>query len=112
MKLHWSQYQKNYKQYILSLIDIEGTDQEKIDHLFKRFEKEKSYEIEKVGQFEAMINWLQGLSLTDLAIYSDEIIDLSIRMGSLDPNPSDKLRDKVIANYFRFMARRVLSLKK
>ena len=112
MKLHWSQYQKNYKQYILSLIDIEGTDQEKIDHLFKRFEREKSYEIEKVGEFKAMTNWLQGLGLSDLAIYSDEIIDLSIRMGSLDPNPSDKLRTKVIANHFKFMAMRVLSLKK
>jgi hypothetical protein len=32
-------------------------------------------------------------------------------MGSIDENPSDKLQDKVIDNYFNFMANIILSIE-
>ena len=58
-----------------------------------------------------MIDWLSGLALS-LPCYNGEVIDLAIAMGSIDENPSDQLIDRVLANYFQFMASIVLDMEK
>ena len=88
MKLHHTQYKKNYRAYILDHItDQDGnplqTDQEKIDRLFDRFESEYGCNIDRLGYFKALQEWLQGLAIP-FACYNHEIIDLAIKMGSID----------------------------
>jgi len=115
-KLHHTEYKKNYKNYILSTIeeDSEGkpikTDEEKIKYIFDRFYSECGWNIERVGKQKAIAEWLSGLAL-DIEYYNDAIVDLAVKMGSIDPNPSDKLKDKVAANYWDFMANVILGFE-
>ena len=115
-KLHHKEYKKNYKNYILSTIeeDSEGkritTEQDKINYIFNRFNSEYSWNIERVGKFKAMSEWLSGLAL-NIEYYNDAIVDLAVKMGSIDPNPSEKLKDKVAANYWDFMANVILGFE-
>ena len=116
MKLHHTKYKKNYRAYILDHItDKNGnklnTEQEQIDRLFSRFYSEYEWNIDLHGKRRAMIEWLQGLAIP-FACYNNEIIDLAIEMGSIDENPSDKLCERVIDNYFPFMANIILDMEK
>ena len=112
-KLHHTEYKKNYKNYILSTIeeDSEGkaitTEQEKINYIFDRFNSEYGWNIERVGKYKAMSEWLSGLAL-NIEYYNDAIVDLAVKMGSIEPNPNDKMKDKVAANYWDFMANVIL----
>jgi|TARA_R100000152_G_C6548379_1_gene23832 hypothetical protein len=115
-KLHHTEYKKNYKNYILSTIEEDGegnplkTDQEKINYIFDRFNSEYGWNIERVGKQKAMTEWLQGLAL-NIEYWNDAIVPLAIKMGSIDPNPSEKLQFKVIENYWAFMANVILSFE-
>ena len=112
-KLHHTEYKKNYKNYILSTIqeDEEGnpikTDEEKIKYIFDRFYSEYGWNIERVGKFKAMTEWLQGLALS-IEYMNCEIVPMAIKLGSIDENPSEKLKAKVIDNYWSFMANVIL----
>jgi len=115
-KLHHTEYKKNYKNYILSNIeeDIEGnpisSEADKINYIFDRFNSEYGWRVNQVGKVAAMVDWLQGLAL-DIEFYNDEIINLAIRLGSIDENPSEKLQDRVIENYWNFMANIILGFE-
>ena len=115
-KLHHTEYKKNYKNYILSTIeeDEEGkpltTDQEKINYIFNRFNSEYGFMIERVGKQKAISEWLSGLAV-DLPFYYNEIVDLAVKMGSIDPNPNDKLRERVEQGYWDFMANIIMSFE-
>ena len=112
-KLHHTEYKKNYKNYILSTIeeDQEGkpikTDDEKIKYIFDRFYSEYGWNIERVGKQKAMAEWLSGLAL-DIEYYYSSIVELAVKMGSINENPSKKLQQKVIDNYWSFMANVIL----
>ena len=115
-KLHHTEYKKNYKNYILSNIveDIEGnpitSEADKINYIFDRFNSEYGWRVNQVGKVAAMVDWLQGLAL-NIEFYNDEIINLAIRLGSIDENPSEKLQDRVIENYWNFMANIILGFE-
>jgi hypothetical protein len=115
-KLHHTEYKKNYKNYILSNIDedIEGnpitSEADKINYIFDRFNSEYGWRVNQVGKVAAMVDWLQGLAL-NIEFYNDEIIKLAIRLGSIDENPSEKLQDRVIENYWNFMANIILGFE-
>jgi hypothetical protein len=116
-KLHHTKYRKNYKNYILDCIDSSddlinqelGRDQ-KIKYLFDRFNSEYGWNIQRVGKYKAMEEWLSGLAINIPYTYFD-IIELAKEMGSIDSNPSEALKDRVCQNYFSFMAQMVLSLE-
>ena len=116
MKLHHTKYKENYKKYILSTIETGlndeplKTDEEKINYIFSRFNSEYGWNIDRVGKHRAMSEWLSGLALNIESYYSD-IVDLAIKMGSIDPNPNDKLRNKVEQGYFDFMANIILGFE-
>jgi len=55
--------------------------------------------------------WLSGIALP-IATYNSEIIDLAIEMGSIDENPNDKLIDRVLENYYPFMANMILEMER
>ena len=115
-KLHHTEYKKNYKNYILSNIDedIEGnpisSEADKINYIFDRFNSEYGWRVNQVGKVAAMVDWLQGLAL-NIEFYNDEIINLAVRLGSIDENPSEKLQDRVIKNYWNFMANIILGFE-
>ena len=115
-KLHHTEYKKNYKNYILSTIDedVEGnpitSDTDKIKYIFDRFNSEYGWRVNQVGKIAAMIDWLQGLAL-NIEFYNDAIINLAVKLGSIDENPSEKLQDRVIENYWNFMANIILSFE-
>jgi len=116
MKLHHTKYKQNYKNYILNCIELDNdgnilkTEQDKINYIFNRFYSEYSWNIERVGKFKAMSEWLSGLAL-DIDFYYEDIIKLAIDMGSLDINADDKLKEKVQENYFDFMANIILGFE-
>ncbi len=115
-KLHYTAYKKNYKKYILDCVQLDceekelKTDQEKINYIFDRFNSEYGWNINRIGKFKAMSEWLSGLALP-IEYYYDDIVKLAIKMGSIDENPSDKLRTKVEQGYFDFMANIILGFE-
>ena len=116
-KLHHTKYRKNYKNYILDCIDSEDdlinqklTRNQKIQYLFNRFNSEYGWNIQRVGKYKAMEEWLSGLAINIPYTYFD-IIELAKEMGSIDSNPSEALKDRVCENYFSFMAQMVLLLE-
>ena len=115
-KLHHTEYKKNYKNYILSTIEEDGegkpikTDEEKIKYIFDRFYSEYGWNIDRVGKFKAMSEWLSGLAL-DLEYYYSDIIKLAIKMGSIDENPNEKMQNKVCEKYWDFMANIIMSFE-
>ena len=117
MKLHHTKYKENYKRFILDSIDevdYEGetySDEEKIEYIFDRFSIEYGWALERVGEQKAMADWLAGLAL-NLPYWYDDIVKLAIDMGSIDENPNEKLQNKVISNYWDFMANIILGFRK
>ena len=116
-KLHHTKYKENYKNYILDCVDSEDdlnnqelTRNQKIQYLFNRFNSEYDWNIQRVGKYKAMEEWLSGLAINIPYTYFD-IIELAKEMGSIDSNPSQALKDRVCENYFSFMAQMVLLLE-
>jgi hypothetical protein len=116
MKIHHTKYKQNYKNYILNCIELDcngnvlKTDEDKINYIFDRFYSEYKWNVERIGKYKSMSEWLSGLAL-DIPFYYEDIIKLAIEMGSLDANASDKLKEKVQSNYFDFMANVILSFE-
>ena len=115
-KLHHTEYKKNYKKYILDCVQLDNeekelkTDQEKINYIFDRFNSEYGWKVQRVGKFKAMSDWLSGLALP-IEYYYDDIVELAIKMGSIDENPNYKIRSKVEQGYFDFMANIILGFE-
>ena len=117
-KLHHTEYKKNYKKYILSTIETDNedkplkTDQDKIQYIFDRFYSEYyCYNMPlRVGKFKAMSDWLSGLALP-IEYYNYKIVKLAKNMGSLDTDSNYKAEQKIINNYFDFMANIILDFE-
>lgn len=106
--------------YILAAIDASGydvaapiTDKEKLQFLYETFNSEYGFNIKRVGEFVAMQEWLMGLpSSINIEFQNYDIIQLAKKWGSLPENATEKQEDKLLANYWKFMAMRILSLFK
>ena len=115
-KLHHTKYKENYKKYILGTIEAGindeplKTDQEKIKYIFNRFNSEYGFMINRVGKYKAMSEWLSGLAL-DIEYYNYKIVKLAKDMGSLDTDSTYKAEQKIINNYFDFMANIILGFE-
>ena len=118
-KVHHTVYKPRYEAYILDTItDYDGnglpTREAKINHLFTRFYSEfgghAHLVVGKFSEQEAIAEWLQGMAL-DIECYYHDIVDMAVRFGSIDPNPSDKLYNKVCENYWSFMANIILGMR-
>lgn len=116
-KVHHTKYKPRYKQYILDQITDDGWDnpltdrREKIAHIIDRFNNEYGHEIPRQGKPKALAEWLSGIALP-IATYNSEIIDLAVEMGSIDENPNDRLIDRVLENYYPFMANMILEMER
>lgn len=103
--------------YILEAIDGSGydteltTDKEKLKFLHDTFNAEYGWEVKRIGQHKALSGWLQGLpSSVNIAFYNCDILELAKKWGSLPADASEKQEDKILGNYWNFMAMRIISL--
>ena len=90
-KLHHTKYKENYKNYILDCIDSEDdlinqelTRDQKIQYLFDRFNSEYGWNIQRVGKYKAMQEWLSGLAINIPYTYFD-IIELAQEVKPFEP---------------------------
>lgn len=108
-----------YNNYLLESIDFEGydlpqpkTNKEKINTFFNVFKSESGWNIERVGEWHALSEWLSGLpSVIDIPFDNYSIIKLAIKAGSIDENASDKEKDKLLSNYWDFIANKLIVLR-
>ena len=109
--LHWTKYRKNYRHFILSTIEAEelaerglpDTDAGRIDYIISRLESETGEEILGVAVIE---QWLSGLAL-NIPFEYWEILELAEACGSSRYEMTDRQEEKIVDNYFNFMANQV-----
>jgi hypothetical protein len=100
------------KEFLIDNIDFEGYEDldyinhraqgdDKIVELFKVFEKEKDYDIKRVGVTKALIDWIRGLPnmLSSLPTYYDELRNLLYAIGYIDTRDvDDEIVDRTFYN--------------
>ena len=113
MKLHYTKYKNNYKDFILNSLDnVNGlTREEKIKHLSNRIDSEYGHLLKREGRRKTISEWLSGLAI-NIPFYNQDILQLAKNMGSIDDNLTKRQEEKIIENYFDFMAMMVLELEK
>jgi hypothetical protein len=116
--LHWTKYRKNYRHFILSTIEAEelaerglpDTDAGRIDYIISRLESETGKEI--LGRhiiltpLDIIEQWLSGLAL-NIPFEYWEILELAEACGSCRYDMTDRQNEKIVDNYFNFMANQV-----
>lgn len=107
----------NAKQLLIDCIDLRGYDMkantpiEKIRAVEKIFYTEYGYLINRIGKLKALEEWLRGLpSVITIPFYNVEIIEIAKKWGSLKMNATEKQEDKILINYWRYMANQLLQL--
>lgn len=105
---------KTAKQYILDNIDGDNygielsTDAERIQFLHDTFYTEYGWMVDRVGESKALTEWLMGLpSACHIAFMNHEILQIAKEWGSLPENPTEKQEDKILANWFNFIANKI-----
>jgi hypothetical protein len=122
-----SDQNKKYKEFILnSIIDdprelgynfnfnkSSNINQSKIDFFFNQFYQEYQWQIVRIGELKALIEYLQGLPSTiHLPIYYYDIIQLAIEYGSIPKDASEKDQMKICENFYNFIANKLIQLKR
>ena len=114
MKLTKEQ-KENYNKYFIDCIDIDEetneTDADKIIYLRDRFYSEYGWNIKRIGEQKAMIEWLQGLAV-NIPYLNHTIIKLAIRFESITEEATDKEKEKILDNYWIFVGNIYLKLFK
>ena len=113
MKLHHTKYKEKYKDYILSCLDVEKetSRNQRIKHLFDRFNSEYGFNIKRLGKRKALAEWLSGLAIP-IPFYNGDIIALAKTMGSVNSDLSSTQENNIINGYWDFMANIILLLEK
>ena len=111
-----SELDRTVKQYILSCIseDSEGNQYniiDSIEHVKTRFESEYNHEIQRKGYQNAMREWLMGLAL-NIEFMNYEILKLAVKWDSIPDNYTEKQAEKILDNYWNFMAAKLCQLIK
>jgi hypothetical protein len=106
--------------YILDCINSEGyvkelnSDKEKLQHLADCFNSEFNYPENKKrypNTQQRFTEWIMGLpSSFGIDFYNSDIIRISKEWGSLPENATEKQEDKIITNWFNFIAAKTLQL--
>lgn len=109
-----SELDKTVKQYILDSIDREYCEAETddisevINGLKASFYAEYGWMVERVGEQKAIAEWLQGLpSAINIDFYNHEILKLAVKWGSIPENATEKQEDKILDNWFNFIANKM-----
>lgn len=104
----------NVRQYILDCIDSSGyditttTDAEKLQFLADTFNSEYVFKdnLKYYGSYQNMFaNWLMGLpSSFNIEFRNHYIIEIAKKWNSIPENATEKQEDKIIENWFLFIA--------
>jgi len=112
-----SELDQKVKRYIIDCIDGSGYDvelkttAEKIDFLRDCFEREYGHEIKRQGQQKALAEYFAGLpSCCTVAFYNTDILALAVEWGSLPENATEKQEDKILENWFSFIAAKTVQM--
>lgn len=121
MKTNSNEFRNNVYSYILSCIDGENygielkTDKEKIDFVLNTFKSEYSHQMKYHGSNirEAFAQYLAGLpSCINIEFRNYDIIQLAKNWGSIPQNANENQEDRIIINWFRFIADNFFRLEK
>jgi len=103
-----------YENYIINSISSDNYDEdpktskEKLQFLKDRFINEywnNNPQAQRLGEQNAFKEWIQGLpSSFNIEFTNYDILKLAKEMGSLPQNATDKQEDRVLENYWNFMA--------
>jgi hypothetical protein len=106
--------------YILNAIDGEGygkelnTSAEKLQFLANCFKDEYLFpdNLKRYGSYQEVLRqWIMGLpSSFNIDFENYRIIEISKEWGSLPINATDRQEDKIINNWFNFIAAKTLQL--
>jgi hypothetical protein len=111
-----TQAKKHAFNYILDSIDGDGygveltTDKQKIDFVYETFKSEYSYTIEHfkragISETRVFADYLAGLpSCINIEFRNYYIIELAKNWGSIPENATEKQQDKIIFNWFNYIA--------
>ena len=105
-----SELDKTVKLYILNAIDTDynGSDKDAVTGLKESFYAEYGWMVERAGEQKALAEWLQGLpSAINIDFYNHEILKLAVLWGSIPENATEKQEDKIIDNWFNFIANKI-----
>ena len=113
-----SELDQTVKAYIISCIDNPDhglpdltTTEQKIGYILARFNSECGHEIARVGRQSAVMNWLQGLpSGINIEFMNYQILILAETWGSISVDSTERQQDKILANYWNFMAVKLCQL--
>lgn len=99
------------KNYILACVADEAQEENKTPcaYLTDRFDSEYKWRVDQVGQLKAMTDWLQGLAI-NIEYMNYKIIRLAVKWGSLPANHTEKQADKILNDYWNFMANKTLQI--
>ena len=87
-------------------------DKEAINYCFSTFESTHGWLIERVGEFKALVECLQGLpSWINIAFMNCDIIALAKEQGTLAQDATEKQEDHILESYWRYMAMRLRELR-
>jgi hypothetical protein len=105
-----------YFKYILDCIEFEDfdpkNDKEKMELFWVEFDQSFNNDYEKRNNptlQNRVASYLAGQPHNFL-VWDDDIVNLAIEQGSLEPNPTDKRRRLIIDNYYNFTAFKIIQL--
>ena len=103
-------------QYMLDAIndDLKGnynldheptTDKERVQFVLDTFKSEYGWNIPRYGLHGAFKEWLMGLpTVIGIDFENYKIIEIAKKWGSLPVNATERQEDKIIKNWFNFIA--------
>jgi len=105
------------KHYILDCIDASvydmdpQTDAEKIQFLYDTFISIYGWTLERMDIQSALREWISGLPTAFKIEYRNhEILKLAYKWDSLSPSATEAQKDKILANWFNFIAAKTCQL--
>ena len=116
LRTNTKKYQENFKNYFLEVIKSQDlpedikTDKEKVNFIFDRFNSEYNHanNIRRQPNFQMRFaEWLQGLAINLPYNYND-ILELAKKLLETDQLKNE---NRIINNYWSFMAYQIIKLK-
>ena len=107
------------KNYLISNIDWSGydledelkTDKEKLQFVADTFRAEYGHAIGRYGYQRALAEWFMGLpSAINVEFRNYYIIELAKAWGSIPENATEKQEEKILNNWFIWMANKLMQL--
>jgi len=120
------EYNKKYEEYIVEKISSNPEEfghppfdkdkdivEQKVNLFFNVFESEYGWRAKQYGESKALSQYLRGLpSVIDLPFTNHDILQLAEKFGSIEKDAPENRKDKILFNYWNFMATKLLKLKK